>query len=329
MTTPLRPRIVVATQEPFAYQNFTPTLKHYLNQLGQVEHLIPRLPQKEGQPPRKIPRPPADHLKLTLDIGAIDQASIVVIVGGTLSYWTQAVGKRANKSGVPIIFLEAEYPAINGVSSTLGGVDIAHTVVSSPATSLIVNSYFELPETRSNIVGLPLVDDLPPWTPTDSARRVLIATSVSAEMPDDGKALIDVADSLVDDGWDIIVSLHPKEDKKLWSQYEISSKSPVFTAAESDVVVTYPSALLVPLHVMRIPTVTMLFDERFLRIVPKSFVSLGEPTFDLEDTLRMVDDLSMLSFNEAEIAAQTVSERVVRSIYPFVKKRSQPRKKTS
>jgi hypothetical protein len=329
MTTPLRPRIVVATQEPFGYKNFTPTLRHYVNQLGDVVHLIPELPQREGQPPRYAPKPPKGHLKTTNDIKAIDKASIVLIVGGVLSAWTQAVGRRANRSNVPVIFLEAEYPAISGVHRRLDGVEIKGTVVSSEATQLILGSYFDLPASKTQIVGLPLVDDLPRWNPTETARRVVIATSVSSEMPDDGQALMDVAETLYDEGWDIIVSLNPKEDRSFWSRYEISTKSAIFTAAESDVVVTYPSPILVPLNVMRIPTVTMLFDERYLRIVPKSIIALGEPAFDIEDTIKMVDDMSNLSFNDAEKPTQTVSERVVRTIYPYVRKPVRRRRKTS
>ena len=321
MTTPLRARIVVVTQDPFAFHHFTPTLKHYLNQLGYVQHLIPKLPQKPGQPPRVTPNPPVGHLNTTNDVASIDTATIVIIVGGTLSYWTHAVGTRANQRGIPVVFLEADYPAISGVSAKIGNIKLDHTIVSSAATQLIVNSYFELPEEKSDIVGLPLVDDLPQWNPTDTARRVLLITGVSSDMPDNGQALMDVGDSLVQDGWDVVVSLNPKEDPKIWNGYTISRLSPVHTAATSDVVVTYPSSILVPLHVMRIPTATMIFDERYLHIVPKSFLSLGEPTYDLEDTIRMVDDLSTLSFNDAEKAAQPVSERVVRSIYPVVRKR--------
>lgn len=321
MTTPLRARIVVATQDPFGYYHFTPTLKHYLNQLGFVQHLIPVLPQRTGEPPRVTPEPPENHLAVTNDITSIANASIVIIVGGTLSYWTHAVAKRANQHDVPVLFLEADYPAISGVTVKIGDVNIAHTIVSSYDTQHIINNYFEINDDHSAVVGLPLVDDLPRWNPTDSARRILIATSVSSEMPDNGQALIDVADSLTQDGWDVVVSPHPKEDRSIWRDYEISKLSPIHTAANSDVVVTYPSSILVPLHVMRIPTVTMLFDERFLHIVPKSFLSLGEPTFDLEDTVRMVDDLSALAFNDAEPPTQTVSERVVRTIYPFVRER--------
>lgn len=324
MTTPLRARIIVATQDPFGYYHFTPTLKHYLNQLGYVQHLIPQLPQREGMPPRVAPAAPVNHLAVTTDITSIGEATLVVIVGGTLSHWTHAVARRANQQGIKVLFLEADYPAIKGINVSIGDVNIDHSIVSSPATQMIINSYFDIENENSSIVGLPLVDDLPRWNPTDTGRRVMISTSVSSEMPDNGKALVDVARNLSDDGWEVIISLHAQEDSSLWEGFRISRLSAIQTAAVSDVVVTYPSSILVPLHVMRIPSVAILFDERFLEIVPKSILALGEPTFDLDDTLSMVDDLSTLAFNDAEPPAQTVSERVVRTIYPFVKKVLQP-----
>jgi len=320
MTTPLRSKIVVATQDPFGYHYFTPTLKHYLRQLGHIAHLVPYFNNPDDETLKNIPETPEDYFYVSNNVNIIDKADLVIIVGGTMSFWTKAVGKRANERNVPVLFLEADYPAVHGTSRALGGVQIEKTIVSSPATSLIINSYFGFPEKDSAIVGLPLVDDLPEWKPSSTARKVMIATSVSADMPDNGKDLVDVAHQLQNEGWDVTVCLHPKEDRNIWADFAISSKTAVETASKSDVVVTYPSSVLIPLHVMRIPAVTLLYDERFLQIVPKSFVSLGEPSYSSNDTLELVEELSALDYQSVPRHETPVSEQIAKTIYPYTRK---------
>lgn len=96
------------------------------------------------------------------------------------------------------------------------------------------------------IVGSPQTDDLPPRTPETDL--VLVLTSVTD--PDGtGSAapgtelLLASAQKLAAAGKRILVGLHPRENRELWDQYEISTTDSVTASARAEAAIGIPGTV--------------------------------------------------------------------------------------
>jgi hypothetical protein len=111
---------------------------------------------------------------------------------------------------------------------------------------------------RVRMLGSPQTDSLPDYQP--QADRVLVLTSVTHPDPTGGAApgtqlLLDAAAKLEAAGKHIVVGLHPREDRKLWEQYEISPVPSVQASATVECAVGIPGTVFPIVAAVGVPLV--------------------------------------------------------------------------
>ncbi|WP_199237005.1 hypothetical protein [Kribbella antiqua] len=127
----------------------------------------------------------------------------------------------------------------------------------SPAESAVFASYLGWKH-HVRMVGSAQTDDLPEYTP--QADRVLVLTSVTRPDPTGDAApgtqlLLDAAAKLEAAGKHIVVGLHPREDRKLWEQYEISALGSVPESATAECAVGIPGTVFPIVAAVGVPLV--------------------------------------------------------------------------
>lgn len=258
--------VVIATAEPFGAYHLAPLVASARNSGIDAVHLLP-----VAHPTQGVAFPTSS------DLGAITTTDRVVVTGGALQAWGEAVARAAIAAGVPAIFSELAYleqhphprpPAFTAATTT------------SPAGADAITAHLgELPTT---IVGSPLLDHLPAWTPT--AGRALVLTTVSAESPDQGASLLAAATRLAADGWDVVVRPHPRENLGRWASFALdTSPDPATAAAGAEIVIGHPGTAFVSAAAVGAPVLSIVTEAWMTDRVPAGLAELGTPVTELEN----------------------------------------------
>ncbi|GAA5013917.1 hypothetical protein [Actinopolymorpha pittospori] len=226
-----RPRVLVATNEPWGTYHVSPLLAEAQRRGYQLTQLVPDRSQiKPGDPvPVATPEeaPAGDVLVVN---GADDwpadcakRFSRLPLVASSLAYLQPVEAPRARELR----------PRLRTITS------------SSPAEGRSFAKYLGQ-HRRIQIVGSPQTDGLPERSPQPDT--VLVLTSVTYPDETGGAApgtqlLLDAAARLQAAGKRILVGLHPRENPALWDQYEISPVPSVQASATAEAAVGIPGTV--------------------------------------------------------------------------------------
>lgn len=155
--------------------------------------------------------------------------------------------------------------------------------------------YFGIGEDEIDVVGVPELDDTPERDPQPGT--VLILTSVTHPDETGGSApgaelLLDAADALNDEGYQILVGLHPREDKSLWEKFKIAEEGSVEASARADVAVGIPGSVFPKVAAVGTPLVGTIGPELD---VPEYLTATGEMSESVDQVLTAVETAKPLS----------------------------------
>lgn len=256
-------RVVIVTAEPYGFYHIRGTLlREFQNATFETYHLIPKISGKSSAPKK--------YLSVTDDKNIITGSDLVILAGGGINEWLSEIGKIANAESVPVIYLEVAFSRTERMN-TFYVPKFEGAFVSDNEAKLSFEFLYKVPSNNIYAVGLPMLDDIPKWSPPKK-KLVMVGTHVSSELPDGGRILKEWAEVLQKEKWKIHVALHPREDPKLWKKFKIVNNRTVDVAAKSDVVITYPGTLLRPLGEMNIPVIVPMMEKWLEHRVPYHYL---------------------------------------------------------
>ena len=152
------------------------------------------------------------------------------------------------------------------------------------------------------------MDETPEWEPeTDT---VLILTSVTHPDETGGAApgtqlLLDAAHALDEEGYEILVGLHPREDESLWEEFEIADEGSVEASARAEVAVGIPGSVFPKIAAVGTPLVETVDAELD---IPEYLTTTGAMASTADEVLTAVEGAEPLSKEELEYVVGPLGE---------------------
>ena len=254
-------RIVLATAEPRGAYHLTPFDPVVRTSEHEWLHLVPYPESLQG----------CSAVSAVSDVSVLERADVVVITGGTLSAWTELVARYANDLGLRTCFSEVSYlrPTPHHCPPRF---DVITAV--SKAGAQVISAHLDVPFEKIIITGTPLTDSLPPHTPLPR-RVLLLSTSEATQIDPDGN-LRSLGLHLLEQGFDVSVRCHPREDSRTWEGFTLdSSASVIESAALASAVVCYPRTASAPVAALGVPVVSLVPGPEATSGLPASLINLG------------------------------------------------------
>ena len=279
-------RVAVATNEPWGTYHVTPVLDDVLARGGTVTQIVPDL--SGIKPGETVP-------VLPLSAARAQDFDLLVVNGAT--EWPATV--VTSLVGVPVVasslaYLRAELaPFADVVRPRLVGV-----TASSEAERETFAAHLGVKEQHIRIVGIPELDTLPEWNP--QPRTVLVLTSVTKSSTTGGSApgtqlLLDSAHALKAAGWHVLVGLHPREDRSLWSGFEVATEGSLAASARAEVAIGIPGSVFPKIAAVGVPLVAAL--DPALN-VPQYLLDIATPAWTVNEVVTAVENAQPLDKKE-------------------------------
>jgi hypothetical protein len=224
-------RVLIATNEPWGTYHAEPLLAESRRRGWTLTQLVPDRSEIEADEPVPVAVP-----------GAFPDADLLVVTGA--GDWPADC--LAQLPNLPVVASSLAYlpsqeaPRAGEVRARAG----AATASSSAEAASFRANLGLTGDVR--VVGSAQTDDLPRRSPEPGT--VLVLTSVTradatgAAAPG-AQLLLDSARRLAEAGRRIVVGLHPREDRALWSAYEISPVPSVQASAAAEVAIGIPGTV--------------------------------------------------------------------------------------
>ncbi|GLY66080.1 hypothetical protein [Amycolatopsis taiwanensis] len=282
-------RVLIATNEPWGTYHVRPLLAEAERRGWQLIQLVPDFSKID----------PDDPVRTALPDSA-PRADLLVITGA--DDWPAECAVRFRRfplAASSLAYLQPEEAArAKQVRPRL------HTITSSsPAEARAFGEYLGT-RREIEVVGSPQTDALPQHAPEPGL--VLVLTSVTYADDTGGAApgtelLLAAAQRLQAAGKRILVGLHPREDRALWSQYEISDVPSVQAAARAEAAIGIPGTVF-PLIAAAGTPVVGCTDPALT--VPDYLLSVCSSTID--DAAQAVSAVDQAELPDAETLADAV-----------------------
>ncbi|GAB3418408.1 hypothetical protein [Flindersiella endophytica] len=227
-------RVLIATNEPWGTYHVEPLLAEAARRRWQLTQLVPDYSQISPDDPVPVATP-----------DDAPRADLLVVAGA--GDWPADCARRFRlRTRLPLAASGLAYlgPAEAPLAGELRDRLRVRTAA-SPAAARAFAGYLGT-HRKVRVVGSPQTDNLPVRRP--EAGLVLVLTSVT--YPDDtGSAapgtqlLLDSAARLRAAGKRILVGLHPREDRSLWEQYEISAVPSLEASARAEAAIGIPGTV--------------------------------------------------------------------------------------
>lgn len=240
---PRRTRVLLATNEPWGTYHAQPLLAEAARRGWELVQLVPDRSRITPTDPVTVATlddvPPADLLVVNgAEAWPADCAAALQrlpLVASSLAYLKPLEAPRAKEFRSRLELVTAASPAESDVFATYLGW-----------------------QRRVRMVGSAQTDNLPDYTP--QVGRVLVLTSVTRPDPTGAAApgtqlLLDAAAKLEAAGKRIVVGLHPREDRTLWEQYEISPLGSVQASATAECAIGIPGTVFPIVAAVGVPLV--------------------------------------------------------------------------
>jgi hypothetical protein len=224
-------RVLLATNEPWGTYHAEPLLAEVQRRGWTLTQLVPDRSEIDTDEPVPV-----------AVSGAFPEADLLVVTGA--GDWPADC--LAQLPDLPVVASSLAYlqPQEAPRAAEVRARARAATA-SSSAEAASFRAHLGLPG-EVQIVGSAQTDDLPRRAPEPGT--VLVLTSVTradatgAAAPG-AQLLLDSARRLADAGTRIVVGIHPREDRALWSEYEISPVPSVQASAAAEVAIGIPGTV--------------------------------------------------------------------------------------
>ncbi|MGC5615028.1 hypothetical protein [Georgenia sp. Z1491] len=281
-------RVAVATNEPWGAYHVEHVADEIAAQAGTIELIVPDMSEvDEESAVASVPLDEADPLDYDL-----------LVINGAEEWPAEVVQEF---DGLPVVASSTAYlqpeeaPYADDVRPRLTAV-----TAGSYAEQETFAVYLGISEDEIEVVGVPELDDTPESAPEPDT--VLILTSVTHPDETGGAApgaelLLETAHALSDEGYEILVGLHPREDESLWEEFEIAEEGSAEAAARAEVAVGIPGSVFPKIAAVGTPLVGTVDPELE---VPDYLTTTGEMVESVDEALAAVDDAEPLSTDELE-----------------------------
>lgn len=226
-----RPRVLIATNEPWGTYHVKPLLPEATRQGWRLTQLVPD--HSQIQPGDPVPTATPDEAP---------RADLLVVTGA--GDWPLECANRFRT-----LPLAASSLAYLGPGQAPGARQIRNRLrlitSQSPAEARSFGRYLGT-HRHIRVTGSPQTDTLPTRAPEPGL--ILVLTSVTHDDETGGSApgtqlLLDAAANLHAAGNRILVGLHPREDRTLWDQYEISDVPSLQASARAEAAIGIPGTV--------------------------------------------------------------------------------------
>lgn len=267
-------RVAVATNEPWGTYHVRALLDDIEARGGELVLVVP---DRSGiRPGDSVP-------VMTIDEVRAWGPDLLVVNGAT--EWPTTVTRAL--PDLPIVASALAYMnPVEGVGAAVIRPRLVDVTASSEAEAETFAVHLGWPAQRVRVVGNPQLDDRPTWAPETGT--VLVLTSVTYPSSTGSAApgtelLLASAHALQDAGWTVIVGLHPREDRSLWSDFEIAEEGSLAASARAEVAVGIPGSIF-PLVAVVDPALT----------VPDYLLEISTPASTVPEVLAAVNSAESL-----------------------------------
>lgn len=206
----------------------------------------------------------------TAALSVLEHADLVVVTGGGYTAWSELIALRCQQLGVRFVVSELAYGA------QPDGLDHPKPFAMSalsPAGAENLARYHEVPVGDIVVTGTPLLDAMPAWQPVPG--RVLVLSSVDAVSRDPERVLMAFAEKLMDQGREIYVRCHPREDRSIWAGYVLDeSLSAALAARHAELVIGYPGSAHPIVAALGVPVVAVAPTQAMRDALPPAQASV-------------------------------------------------------
>lgn len=271
-------RIAVATNEPWGTYHVRPLVEEVTARGGELLQVVPDLEgvgADETVPVRTVPQLESSEVDLLVVNGATD--------------WPGQVARALPE--LPVLASSLAYmTAVEGPHAAALRPRLVPGTASSDAEAETFAVHLGVPVSTFRVVGIPELDDLPRRAPEQGT--VLVVTSVTGSDASGGSApgtelLLESAHALAERGRRVLVGLHPREDRSLWSEFEIAEEGTLAASARAEVAVGIPGSVFPKIAAVGTPLVGILAEGID---VPEYLLDLCSPATSVEESLAAAGD---------------------------------------
>lgn len=281
-------RVAVATNEPWGSYHVEDVSDDVAARNGVLDLIVPDMSEvDEESAVESVPLDEADS-----------EDYDVLVVNGAEEWPAEVVRELED---LPVMASSTAYldPEVAAYAEEIRPRLTAVTV-SSYAEQETFAAYLGVEEDEIDVVGVPELDEVPQRDP--ESNTVLILTSVTQPDETGGAApgaelLLNAAHALDDEGYDIVVGLHPREDESLWDEFEIAEEGSVEASARAEVAVGIPGSVFPRIAAIGTPLVGTMDPELD---VPEYLTTTGTMVESVDDVLSAVENAEPLSDDELE-----------------------------
>ncbi|MGO1847960.1 hypothetical protein [Microbacterium sp.] len=288
--------VAVATNEPWGAYHVEHVVAEVEATGGSVDLIVPDMSEADEEAAAQaVPLEEADPSDYD-----------VLVVNGATEWPAEVVEEFAD---VPVVASSTAYLQPEEAEHAASiRPRLVHVTAGSPAEQETFAVHLGVDEEDIDVVGIPELDQTPRWEP--EGETVLILTSVTYPDETGGAApgtelLLDAAHALADEGYEILVGLHPREDASLWEDFEIAEEGSVEASARADVAVGIPGSVFPRIAAIGVPLVGTLDSDHE---VPQYLLDTAVTASTVEKTLEAVDAAEPLSSDELEYVVGPLGE---------------------
>lgn len=270
-------RVAYATNEPWGTYHVRPLLEAVTARGGTIIQVVPDL---EG-----IGADETVAVRTLEELAAAD-LDLLVVSGATDWPWQVAQALP----DLPVIASSLAYlNPVEGPWAAALRPRLVGVTASSEAEAENFAVHLGVPRAGIRVVGIPELDDLPVRDPEPGT--VLAVTSVTRSDETGGSApgtelLLATARALAEQGRTVLVGLHPREDRSLWSEFEIVEEGTLQASARAEVAFGIPGSVFPKIAAVGTPLVGILGEGLD---VPDYLWDLCAPARTLDEALFAVE----------------------------------------
>jgi len=270
-------RVAIATNEPWGTYHVRPLLDEVASRGGTIRQVVPDL---EGIG--------ADEIVPVSTLEQLDPSGLDLLVVSGATDWPGQVARAL--PDLPVIASSLAYMmAVEGPHAAALRPRLVRSTASSEAEAETFAAHLGISAPELRVVGIPELDDLPQRAPEPGT--VLAVTSVTRSDTTGGSApgtelLLATAHALADQGRRVLVGLHPREDRSLWSDFEIAEEGTLAASARAEAAVGIPGSVFPKIAAVGTPLVGILLEGLE---VPEHLLDICATASSLEESLSAVE----------------------------------------
>lgn len=262
-------KIVIVTGEPLGSYHLKPLYEEMRRSGHEFWHLIPYPEKTQGEP----------YDNTTADLEVFNGASRLIIVGGGYTPWSEAIGEYAKSKGVEIYLSELAYGSEAG-----GGDKLKPYKVSAMSRSgaEVLSRYLGVDIRSITVTGNPIAGKLEKYKPIKG--RAIVMSTVDFIERDESRLIQEVVRYMKEEGFEIIIRPHPRENLKNWVGEKIDDKPFPIEACRAEYIIGYPGTVFTALSVLMAKVISLVPNKEMSDALPINLHSaLGVKVKDINE----------------------------------------------